>query len=68
VIVPVAICRAANRVVVPFRLSSWVAFSGSAGRSGRIGWGAVERLDLVLLIDVQDDRFETGREGAGDRS
>jgi hypothetical protein len=30
--------RSANRVAVPLRLSSWVAFSGSPRRIGRIGW------------------------------
>ena len=34
---PVAISSAANSVVVPLRLSSWVCFSGIPGRKGRIG-------------------------------
>ena len=34
---PVATSRAANNVVVLWRTQSWVAFSGSPGRIGRIG-------------------------------
>lgn len=56
---PVATSSAANRLSVPLRSWSWLRRSTCPGRSGIIGWGPVEPLDLGLLVD--EDRSLSGQ-------
>ena len=55
-ICPVATSRAANRVVVPLRLKVVGCLFRQPGPDGEDRLGAVERLDLALLIHAQDER------------
>ena len=58
--VPSSTFIAANRVVVPLRLSSWVMVPARPLFIGRPGSCAVERLDLALLVDGKHDGVRRG--------